>query len=57
MRFQFAGGQIQNSKDAQQKLTAEKEKSLQWKFKGEIWEDEVGHYRSSLKNICQSNTQ
>jgi hypothetical protein len=27
-------------------------KALNWKFKGEIWEDEVGHYRSSLKNVC-----
>ncbi len=24
----------------------------QWAFDGEIWEDEVGHYRSSLKNVC-----
>jgi hypothetical protein len=27
-------------------------KSVKWSFKGEIWEDEVGHYRSSLKNVC-----
>jgi len=50
IRYQMAGGQV-NEKDRPE-LTVEKEKSLQWKFKGEIWEDEVGHYRSSLKNVC-----
>lgn len=35
------------------------DKDLQWAFDGEIWEDEVGHYRSSLKNVCpeENNTQ
>ena len=27
-------------------------KALQWAFDGEFWEDEIGHYRSSLKNNC-----
>ncbi|MBX9768978.1 MAG: hypothetical protein K2X47_17015 [Bdellovibrionales bacterium] len=27
-------------------------KALQWAFDGEYWEDEIGHYRSSLKNNC-----
>ena len=31
------------------------DKDLQWAFDGEIWEDEVGHYRSSLKNVCPEN--
>lgn len=30
---------------------------MTWKFKGEIWEDEVGHYRSSLKNVCPQTDQ
>lgn len=30
---------------------------MTWKFQGEIWEDEVGHYRSSLKNVCSQNDQ
>jgi len=37
-------------------LKAEKGKSFNWKFKGEIWEDEIGHYRSSLKNVCPSDS-
>jgi len=27
-------------------------KGIRWKFQGEIWEDELGHFRSSLKNAC-----
>ncbi|UXR64050.1 hypothetical protein EZJ49_13350 [Bdellovibrio bacteriovorus] len=50
IRYQMAGGEI-NEKDRPE-LKVQKEKSLNWKFKGEIWEDEVGHYRSSLKNVC-----
>lgn len=26
--------------------------AMKWNFKGEIWEDEIGHFRSSLKNVC-----
>ncbi|MGZ3793319.1 MAG: tetratricopeptide repeat protein [Bdellovibrio sp.] len=50
IRYQMAGGDI-NDKERPE-LKVEKEKSLNWKFKGEVWEDEVGHYRSSLKNVC-----
>ncbi|MEN0058867.1 MAG: hypothetical protein AAGB31_08535, partial [Bdellovibrio sp.] len=50
LRYQMAGGEI-NEKERPE-LKVQKEKSLNWKFKGEIWEDEVGHYRSSLKNVC-----
>ncbi|MNY56620.1 hypothetical protein D3C86_1927220 [compost metagenome] len=50
IRYQMAGGEI-NEKERPE-LKVEQEKSLNWKFKGEIWEDEVGHYRSSLKNVC-----
>lgn len=50
IRYQMAGGEV-NVKDRPE-LKVQKEKSLNWKFKGEIWEDEVGHYRSSLKNVC-----
>lgn len=46
---------------ASEKLKAfqKEDKDLQWAFDGEIWEDEVGHYRSSLKNVCpeENNTQ
>ncbi|WP_413570092.1 tetratricopeptide repeat protein [Bdellovibrio sp. HCB117] len=50
LRYQMAGGDV-NEKERPE-LKVQKEKSLNWKFKGEIWEDEVGHYRSSLKNVC-----
>ncbi|MFS4460415.1 tetratricopeptide repeat protein [Bdellovibrio sp. HCB2-146] len=50
IRYQMAGGEV-NEKERPE-LKVEQEKSLNWKFKGEIWEDEVGHYRSSLKNVC-----
>lgn len=52
IRYQMAGGDI--SEKERPELKVEKEKSLNWNFKGEIWEDEVGHYRSSLKNVCPS---
>lgn len=50
IRYQMAGGEINDT--ARPELKAEAEKSVNWKFKGEIWEDEIGHYRSSLKNVC-----
>ncbi|MNK26237.1 hypothetical protein D3C87_445690 [compost metagenome] len=50
IRYQMAGGEINDKERPELKVA--KEKSLNWKFKGEIWEDEVGHYRSSLKNVC-----
>ncbi|HWU43421.1 MAG TPA: hypothetical protein VN132_08285, partial [Bdellovibrio sp.] len=50
IRYQMAGGDV-NAKERPE-LKVQQEKSLNWKFKGEIWEDEVGHYRSSLKNVC-----
>ncbi|WP_413288027.1 tetratricopeptide repeat protein [Bdellovibrio sp. HCB337] len=50
IRYQMAGGDI--SEKERPELKVEKAKSLNWNFQGEIWEDEVGHYRSSLKNVC-----
>lgn len=50
IRFQMAGGEIKDKSGKE--LKAAPEKSVNWKFKGEIWEDEIGHYRSSLKNVC-----
>lgn len=54
IRYQMAGGET-NEKERPE-LKVQKEKSLNWKFKGEIWEDEVGHYRSSLKNVCPQDS-
>jgi tetratricopeptide (TPR) repeat protein len=30
-------------------------KDLSWNFDGEFWEDEIGHYKSSLKDNCPKN--
>lgn len=50
LRYQMAGGDVNNKEREQLKVT--NDKAIKWKFKGEIWEDEVGHFRSSLKNVC-----
>lgn len=50
LRYQMAGGEIKDRTPAA--LTPEENESYKWKFKGEVWEDEIGHYRSSLKNVC-----
>ncbi len=50
LRFQAAGGEI-DPKQAKG-LKPEENRQLKWDFKGEVWEDELGHYRSSLKNVC-----
>lgn len=52
IRFQVAGGEKSNRIPA---TVIPKSKSLQWDFDGEYWEDEIGHYRSSLKNNCPIN--
>ncbi|GIL18588.1 MAG: hypothetical protein BroJett040_23390 [Oligoflexia bacterium] len=50
LRYQMAGGDI--SEKDRIELKVQDGKSLKWEFKGEVWEDELGHYRSSLKNVC-----
>ncbi len=50
LRFQLAGGDV--NKKEHSELKVEDGKSLNWDFRGEIWEDELGHYRSGLKNVC-----
>lgn len=49
IRFQVAGGEKGNRIPAD---VTPQSKTLQWDFDGEYWEDEIGHYRSSLKNNC-----
>lgn len=53
IRYQVAGGEQSNRIPAS---VIPKSKSLQWDFDGEYWEDEIGHYRSSLKNNCPDPT-
>ena len=50
LRYQMAGGDIKEKENIE--LKPEKDKSMKWRFQGEIWEDEIGHFRSSLKNVC-----
>ncbi len=50
LRYQMAGGEVKERTPAA--LTPDEKESYKWKFKGEVWEDELGHYRSSLKNVC-----
>lgn len=50
LRFQMAGGEIKERNTANIQQTDKD--SYNWKHKGEVWEDEIGHYRSGLKNVC-----
>ena len=52
IRYQVAGGEEGKRVPAN---IIPKSKSLQWDFDGEYWEDEIGHYRSSLKNNCPAS--
>ncbi len=50
LRFQMAGGT-----PGENRIPASvrpQNRDLQWNFDGEYWQDEIGHYRSSLKNNC-----
>lgn len=51
IRYQVVGGK---TNDSMQRIPASVKppKSLEWKFEGEYWEDEIGSYRSTLKNKC-----
>jgi hypothetical protein len=50
LRFEAAGGKVEGRTTAALKGT--KENDQKWKFQGEVWEDELGHFRSSLTNVC-----
>lgn len=55
LRHQMAGGEV--SQEERPELKVKSDQALNWEFRGEIWEDEVGHYRSSLKNVCPLNNE
>lgn len=55
LRFQLAGGQISDKE--REVLKVQENKAQKWEFIGEVWEDELGHYRSSLKNVCPATNQ
>jgi hypothetical protein len=54
IRYQAAGGRT----IASQKIPAnvKPQKILNWEFDGEYWEDEIGSYRSTLRNNCPNKT-
>lgn len=52
LRFQMAGGKI----DPKEKVDPNKDRKMNWDFTGELWEDEIGHFQSSLKNVCLPET-
>lgn len=54
IRFHAAGGAsgTQASNHRVPHTAKPESKALQWNFDGEFWEDEIGNYRSSLKDNC-----
>ena len=50
IRYKAAGGQS----DGKNRLPAsiKPQKTLTWSVTGEYWEDEIGNYRSALRNNC-----
>lgn len=54
LRYRITGGKVVGKR---MPTTSElKKEAFNWEFDGEFWEDEVGHYRSSLKNVCPETT-
>lgn len=53
IRYQVAGGATAPG----QRIPAsvKPQKILNWQFDGEYWEDEIGSYRSTLRNNCPKN--
>lgn len=47
IRYQMAGGEAQKSDKQPASLTPDDKGEYSWKFKGEVWDDEIGHFRSS----------
>lgn len=52
LRYQMASTDESKALGKKPGVFKKGEKHQLWAFDGEIWEDEVGHYRSSLKNVC-----
>lgn len=50
IRYQVAGGTTAG--DMRVPASIKPQKSMNWSFDGEFWEDEIGNYRSSLRNNC-----
>jgi TolA-binding protein len=55
IRYQVAGGQTSN--ENRLPASVKPQKMLNWAFDGEFWADEIGNYRSSLRNNCPKSGQ
>jgi len=53
IRYHMAGGDAGGEGEKRLPSTVKPEnKELNWDFQGEFWEDEIGHYKSTLKDNC-----
>lgn len=54
IRYVSAGGEVKGTKSTRQTASKnhEKGKVFLWDFDGEFWADEIGNYKSSLKDNC-----
>lgn len=50
IRYQAAGGRVEEARRIPANVRPRK--ILNWQFDGEFWEDEIGSYRSTLRNNC-----
>ncbi len=55
IRYQVAGGATGETKRIPANIKPQK--ILNWEFDGEYWEDEIGSYRSALKNNCPNSNR
>lgn len=53
IRYQVSGGATADARRIP--ANVKPQKILNWEFDGEYWEDEIGSYRSTLKNNCPKN--
>lgn len=62
LRFQSVSQDTKSTDEKAKELALnqiqkEKDKNVKWNFRGEIWEDEIGHFRSSLQNVCPKDQE
>lgn len=51
LRYHMADNEGNKEEQMKTKKTVS-DNSMKWDYQGEIWEDEIGNFRSSLKNVC-----
>lgn len=50
IRFRVAGGKVKEA--GRKPAVARSKKDYGWEFKGEFWQDEIGNFKSDLRNLC-----